>query len=129
MAGARVFFKRCPKCGNRFEVKETRKELEDVEVHTEESSKSTPIYAGAIRAATGASRVSKETFSVYMAHYRHTYTCKQCGHEWSETEVKETRSEGGTFPSSRIQPRSSESASPESYVGAITRLAPGDRSP
>jgi DNA-directed RNA polymerase subunit RPC12/RpoP len=98
MASVKTFFRKCPECGHRFEVKETEKKLENTEAHTEEYDERQglpPVDTSRyIRQGGVAYTASKKPVTVIRKEYRLTYRCSRCGHEWAEKEVDERQSRG-----------------------------------
>ena len=94
-----TFFKKCPSCGKRFEVKRTGEELERRDVSQETVRTTIPLRPrGSWRyeapgdrinirpdgsTAYGERRITREADT-----YDETYTCKHCGNRWTEKRVK-----------------------------------------
>jgi len=82
-----AFFRRCPSCGRKFEVRLVGKNLVDEEEETEEtpivSSPLTPFYH-----EVG----EDEPLIVDFKEFRYAYKCRHCGHQWSE--IRGQRTEG-----------------------------------
>jgi len=87
MSGIRTFFRHCPSCGRRFEIRLVRKEQVDSEEITEDLKRSVPSASirpsGIILSQDAPSIVDVEDF-------QYTYKCKHCGHEWSEVQKTES---------------------------------------
>jgi DNA-directed RNA polymerase subunit RPC12/RpoP len=87
MSGIRTFFRHCPSCGRRFEIRLVKKEQVDSEAITEglkRSSPSTSIGLSSIPLSQDAPSI------VDIEDFQYTYRCKHCGHEWSEVNRTES---------------------------------------
>jgi predicted RNA-binding Zn-ribbon protein involved in translation (DUF1610 family) len=76
----RRFFRRCPSCGQRFEIRLVNKKLigaEEVESNVEQY---TPTSVAVLE--------SKVPLIVEVDKFGYTYKCKHCGHQWSEDRFK-----------------------------------------
>jgi uncharacterized Zn finger protein len=85
MSAVSTFFRHCPSCGRRFEVRLVKKE----EVGQEDLS-------GAVRKAAGryinpapALMTEDAPVVVDIEEFQYTYRCKHCGHQWSEVHETE----------------------------------------
>jgi len=77
----RTFFRRCPSCGRRFEIRLVNKKLigsEQIESNVEQY---TPTLAPVILE-------SNVPILVEVDDFGYTYRCKHCGHQWSEDRFK-----------------------------------------
>jgi DNA-directed RNA polymerase subunit RPC12/RpoP len=96
-----TFFKKCPSCGKRFEVKHTGEELAKSEVKTEDvnvnlslntpfqwsheaSTDTIDVEPGAL----GPIAQGKRTIEKQEDTYTEDYQCKHCGYRWKEERVK-----------------------------------------
>jgi len=78
MPEAKIFFRHCPSCGRRFEIRLVSKKLvEEEEVFVSPSSPLAPLILD-----EGMPRI------VDTEEFQYAYRCKHCGHEWSEVRVK-----------------------------------------
>ncbi|MDA4137305.1 MAG: hypothetical protein OK449_09965 [Thaumarchaeota archaeon] len=95
-----VFLKKCPSCGKRYEVTHTSEFVEKKVGmgSAEESSFSSPMSEGVVEGGvypiTEAEKVSNSPIvevevPVEQDTYTETYTCKHCGHVWSEIHEKD----------------------------------------
>jgi predicted RNA-binding Zn-ribbon protein involved in translation (DUF1610 family) len=91
----RALLKKCPNCGKRFDVEhtgetvESKKELvpeEVVVIPPTIVAGATPI-AVANTLANNPPTIRRETL-VQEDEYTESYTCKHCGHVWTETHEK-----------------------------------------
>ena len=94
MPSVRTFFRHCPSCGRRFEIRLEKKEAAGSQ-ELNENLKS-PVNPLITRAIAGnplspvfprarPTTVSEDAPSVVdIEDFRYTYKCKHCGHEWSE---------------------------------------------
>jgi ribosomal protein L37AE/L43A len=89
----RTFFRFCPSCGKRFEIRLVDKKLVgDREVQDKTVTKSFKS-SGGISGFYGPRYATLEEgtpVTVYVEEFQYTYKCKHCGHQW--TEVKEEKS-------------------------------------
>jgi uncharacterized Zn finger protein len=85
MSEVRTFFRHCPACGRRFEIRVVRREPEESNSYESEIPQSdtdstrwgtlTPIILS--QDAMAPVVVEEKDFS-------YTYKCKHCGHQWTE---------------------------------------------
>ena len=85
MPEIRTFFRHCPACGKRFEIrlvgKRTRRDDEyDSEIPrsddaTMEAKALMPVLLGE----------SNEPVTIEEKEFSYKYVCKHCGHQWTET--------------------------------------------
>jgi hypothetical protein len=79
----KTFFRRCPFCGRRFEIRLVNNKLvggERVESNMEQGTLS------AVPAAV--SLESDVPMVVDVGDFSYAYRCKHCGHQWSEERFK-----------------------------------------
>jgi len=79
----RTFFRHCPSCGRRFEIRLVNKKLvasEQVESNMEHY---TPVSVSAPLVLE-----SNVPMAVEIDDFSYTYRCKHCGHQWSEERFK-----------------------------------------
>ena len=83
MPDVRTFFRHCPSCSARFEIRlVSKRQVEDEEDEsTEEKYTSSPVPYPEVLETDKPSVVEVEDF-------RYTYKCKRCGHQWSEERYK-----------------------------------------
>ena len=79
----RTFFRRCPSCGRRFEIKLVNKKLIGSE---QEESKVEQYTVGSV--SDPSVLESDVPIVVEIDDFRYTYRCKHCGHQWSEERFK-----------------------------------------
>ena len=85
-----TFFRHCPSCGRRFEVRLVSKE----EMSSEEIDEKMPhpaLTGLPIGYAVSVPVVSTDGVPtiVGVEEFRYRYKCKHCGHEWVELRTKE----------------------------------------
>lgn len=93
MSEVRTFFRHCPSCGRRFEIRLVSKvRIEDTEHVDERDGLLSPTKSGMI---TGPKPTPVPTVvhdagpvTVDMEEFQYTYRCKHCGHQWSEVHEK-----------------------------------------
>jgi DNA-directed RNA polymerase subunit RPC12/RpoP len=87
MSGIETFFRHCPSCGRRFEIRLVKKEKVDSEELNEDIDRRVPYASVRLLSIT----LTQESPSIVdIVDFQYTYKCKHCGHEWSE--VHETKS-------------------------------------
>jgi transcription elongation factor Elf1 len=94
MSSIRTFFRHCPACGRRFEIRLVgRKEVDSASLLEEEKrplSPASPLMAGSYAAAPVVVQ-DEVPVMVDVDEFQYTYKCKHCGHQWSEVrEVDKT---------------------------------------
>ncbi len=77
-----TFFRHCPSCGKRFEIKLVGKTL----IESEDIRSSRPISAAYFGGSMGSFMEVGETEPVFVdiETFRYAYKCKHCGHKWVE---------------------------------------------
>jgi uncharacterized Zn finger protein len=81
LAEVRTFFRHCPSCGRRFEIRLVNKKLIDSELVKSNVVQYTPASAAVVLE-------SNVPMDVEVDDFRYTYRCKHCGHQWSEERFK-----------------------------------------
>jgi len=79
----RTFFRRCPFCGRRFEIRLVSKKLvgsEQVDSKVEQYTPASVIAPLVLE--------SNVPMIVEVDDFGYTYKCKHCGHQWSEDHFK-----------------------------------------
>jgi DNA-directed RNA polymerase subunit RPC12/RpoP len=95
MSSIETFFRRCPNCGKRFEIRLVNKQL----VESESIQESRPIsedYFGGFSGNQGSYVEVGETEPVIVdvEKFQYSYKCKHCGHLWVEIKQKEDERKG-----------------------------------
>ena len=84
MSEVKTFFRHCPCCGRRFEIRLVSKQPADSQ---------SVVGTETIRQAVGSLRPTiVEEHVPYLADiedFRYSYRCKHCGHQWTEIHEKE----------------------------------------
>jgi DNA-directed RNA polymerase subunit RPC12/RpoP len=89
MPDIRTFFRHCPSCGRRFEIRVTGKKLVRSTTIEEKERRVIPIGAAGFRSPVPVTIVQEDVPSiVYVEDFQYRYRCKHCGHEWSEVHEK-----------------------------------------
>jgi len=81
LAEVRTFFRHCPLCGRRFEIRLVNKKLissEQIESAREQYTPASPLMLE----STNMPVVTE------VDDFRYTYRCKHCGHQWCEEHFK-----------------------------------------
>jgi DNA-directed RNA polymerase subunit RPC12/RpoP len=85
MPDTKTFFRHCPACGRRFEIRLESKKLIRSESYVEPAEK-TPVDPADL---TFRVILDEEVPTVVnVEEFQYTYKCKHCGHEWSEVHEK-----------------------------------------
>jgi DNA-directed RNA polymerase subunit RPC12/RpoP len=82
----KTFFRHCPSCGRRFEIKIVGKKLVDSKA-IEEKGGNRPVVVGGLgfgRAPIVTMVQEGMPSIVEVDDFQYRYKCKHCGHEWSE---------------------------------------------
>ena len=91
-----TFFRHCPSCGKRFEIRLVSKKLVDDKKTNENVNETAvaPVGFGGMGGGYGLGSYSYVEESVPLTieveDFNYTYKCKHCGHVW--TELHETES-------------------------------------
>jgi DNA-directed RNA polymerase subunit M/transcription elongation factor TFIIS len=100
MSAVSTFFRHCPSCGRRFEIRlVAKKEVDDeTEVTKTKGYAGTPgtrgrkdsnlLLEGERPAIVEVPRIEE------VKEFRYYYKCKHCGHEWSEERFRMTEKPG-----------------------------------
>ena len=81
----RTFFRHCPSCGRRFEIRLVSKEEVGESEHDEDLLRVTGVPEPAPRPLL---LEDTSPVTVEMEEFQYRYRCKHCGHEWSEIHEK-----------------------------------------
>jgi uncharacterized Zn finger protein len=79
----RTFFRRCPACGRRFEIRLVNKKLigsQQIESNVEQYGYTSTLVPVMLE--------SNVPILVGVDDFGYTYRCKHCGHQWSEDRFK-----------------------------------------
>lgn len=79
----RTFFRRCPSCGRRFEIRLVNKKLISSEQIDSKVEQYAPVSAGDPMVLE-----SNAPIVIEVDDFGYTYRCKHCGHQWSEDRFK-----------------------------------------
>ena len=90
MSNFESFFRRCPNCGRRFEIRLVGKKLvesESIEEQRTIDSTNRGYFGGYARSPLEV----EETVPTYVEieKFQYAYKCKHCGHQWVEIREKE----------------------------------------
>jgi C4-type Zn-finger protein len=108
MSEIETFFRHCPACGRRFEIRLVSKKAEDTREETFMKRIDVPVNMGpsSYGGAFSPLAVQEEIpTTIEVTDFNYTYRCKHCGHMWSEIHVEEAEEaesemEGLSSPSS-----------------------------
>lgn len=96
MSSVKTFFRHCPNCGRRFEIRlEGKKLIKEEQVKTvltpSEQAARTEFMAGPASINSAAPLTVQTGTPIYVdvESFSYTYRCKHCGHEWSEVRQEE----------------------------------------
>ncbi len=85
MSELETFFRRCPNCGKRFEIRLVGKKLVDAQTIKETRPVTSDYFGG-----YGGSFLElgeTEPTIIAVEEFQYAYKCKHCGHQW--VEIKE----------------------------------------
>ena len=82
-----TFFRRCPNCGRRFEIRLIGKKL----VGSESIKETLPITSDYFQGYGGSFLQLEDTKPaiVDIEEFQYAYRCKHCGHQWVEIKTEE----------------------------------------
>ena len=93
MSGVRTFFRHCPSCGRRFEIRlVSKKEVDSESIPETEEHVADASLLGMPRATPMVEPIALGEGApviVDVEEFQYTYRCKHCGHEWSEVHKTE----------------------------------------
>jgi len=94
MSEIKTFFRSCPACGKRFQIKLVSKKLIDDETIKENLTRAETEMNSSLIPGTGiygapTSLEEGQPVIVDVEEFQYTYKCKHCGHEWSEKHEEE----------------------------------------
>ena len=92
MSAIETFFRHCPSCGRRFEIRLVGKQLKDAETLPVKEPETTAAIMSSGRLAPPLVLVEGKPIIVDIEEFEYTYRCRHCGHQW--TEMRETKSVG-----------------------------------
>jgi len=89
MSEVETFFRHCPNCGRRFEIRLVGKKL----VESESIKESRPMASDYFGGYSGSMLDVGETEPtiVEVEKFQYTYRCKHCGHQWIEIKEEERK--------------------------------------
>ena len=95
MSVVQTFFRHCPSCGRRFEIRLVSKKLAGSEDYVDKENHLQTVPSIGPRRYPPLQAVMEEgkPFTVDVEEFQYAYKCKHCGHEWSETRETERRSD------------------------------------
>jgi predicted RNA-binding Zn-ribbon protein involved in translation (DUF1610 family) len=99
MPEIRTFFRHCPACGRRFEIRlVSRKALGEWKAEEESSKKVVMPQSRSESVGTPSATVLEQGLAIHVdvESFEYTYRCKHCGHEWSEEREAKVEEKPGT---------------------------------
>jgi predicted RNA-binding Zn-ribbon protein involved in translation (DUF1610 family) len=84
MSEVRAFFRHCPACGRRFEIRVVRKEARKDDSYASEMPRLDTDTTKAKALAPLLLNEADEQVVVEEKELGYTYICKHCGHKWTE---------------------------------------------
>jgi DNA-directed RNA polymerase subunit RPC12/RpoP len=82
-----TFFRHCPNCGKRFEIRLVGKKLIESERINDNLLKSSQISSGYYGSILEVGET--EPISIEVEKFQYAYRCKHCGHKWVEVKQEE----------------------------------------
>ncbi len=91
-----TFFRHCPECGRRFQIKLVSKKLTSLERESVEVKRTVPtmgLYGSRYPFSSPSPFIVQvdEPNIIDVEEFQYAYRCKHCGHEWSEKHVEESK--------------------------------------
>jgi uncharacterized Zn finger protein len=88
----RTFFRYCPSCGRRFEIRVVGKRFVD-EKEVQKTEMMNELRPQLVLGYPGSTELDADhPVTVDIEEFRYTYKCKHCGHMWSEVHDIEGKS-------------------------------------
>ena len=85
MSEVRAFFRHCPNCGRRFEIRIVRKKMQKDDTYGSEIPRSDTATMETKALMPLLLGESSEPVTVEEKEFSYSYVCKHCGHRWTET--------------------------------------------
>jgi predicted RNA-binding Zn-ribbon protein involved in translation (DUF1610 family) len=87
MSNVVTFFRHCPNCGKRFEIRLLSKTL----VEAEDIKENVPVQPYVVGGDPGVFLGVDETepVTIEIEKFQYAYRCKHCGHQWVEIREEE----------------------------------------
>ena len=89
MSEIRTFFRHCPACGRRFQIRVVGKKLLDTETRTDELKRAVGVFEPSEPAGVPVILEEGKPIQVTVEEFQYSYKCRHCGHEWSEKRIEE----------------------------------------
>ena len=97
MSSVRAFFRHCPSCGRRFEIRLVKKKMTDDWMSGDGEKKAGAIIQPAETTRPAALILEQgQPTPVDVELIEYDFRCKHCGHEWSEMRQVEVKEKPGT---------------------------------
>jgi len=96
MMAVRTFFRHCPSCGHRFEIRliSKREVGDEGETNSKDYAVARDGWKESDLLLHGDLLPTVEVPVVEVKELRYNYICRHCGHEWSEKAIKTTKRPG-----------------------------------
>ncbi|MGP8124615.1 MAG: hypothetical protein ACLQEQ_01955 [Nitrososphaerales archaeon] len=97
MSSITTFFRHCPSCGRRFEIRLVGRNLVGTAKNTYPKARTAhfvyPVQRGGYGGPIGMSTELDENVQVTVERkeFQYAYKCKHCGHQWAEERFEETQ--------------------------------------
>ena len=85
MSEVKAFFRHCPACGRRFEIRIVRKGTRNDDTYVSEIPRSDSATMEARALEPLLLEESNEPVTIEEKEFSYKYVCKHCGHQWTET--------------------------------------------
>jgi hypothetical protein len=85
MSEIKAFFRHCPACGRRFEIRMVRKKTRNDDTYVSEIPRSDTATMEVRALMPLLLDESNEPITIEEEKFSYKYVCKHCGHQWTET--------------------------------------------
>jgi hypothetical protein len=89
VSGVRTFFRHCPSCGRRFEIRVVSKKSVDSESNYADEKR--PVDAALLVKPMPIMLNEDAPIIIDIEDFQYTYRCNHCGHGWSEIHETERK--------------------------------------
>jgi len=91
MPSVQTFFRHCPSCGRRFEIRLVNRKLDDERRDERVIRKVVTVPGTNPKVPMPIALEQDVPITVDVEEFEYSYRCKHCGHEWIEVRVEEKK--------------------------------------